>query len=116
MQEKALVLPSGRVVTVLNLIVTRKAGLAAAVLSVQYRTGVPAGDVAARRAEAADVAAAHHALADVQGCTAIRSEVCNTPAAAETREGPEAIFRLVRGADGQWIASGEPGPPSRPAS
>jgi hypothetical protein len=116
MQEQALALPSGRVVTVLNLVATRRAAPSAAVFSIQYRTGVPAGDAAARHAEAAEVAASYHELADAQGYTVIRSEICNTQAAAETREGPEAIFRFVRGTDGRWIASDEPGPPLRPAS
>ena len=108
MQEKTLALPSGREVTVLNLILTRRAAPSNAVLSIQYRTDVPADDVATRQSDAAEVAAAYQEWADTRGCTVIRSEICNTPAAAETREGPEAIFRFARGAHGRWIPSEEP--------
>ena len=109
MQEKTLALPSGREVTVLNLIVTRKATPPPnAVLSIQYRTDVPADDIAARRAEAAEVAASYQEWADTRDYTVIRSQICNTQAAAETREGPEATFRFARGADGRWMPSDEP--------
>jgi hypothetical protein len=108
MQEKTLALASGGEVTVLNLIVTRRAAPANAVLSIQYRTSVPADDVAARQAEAAEVAAFYQAWADTSGCAVIRSEICNTRAAAETREAPEAIFRFARGVHGQWMPSDEP--------
>ena len=108
MQEKTLALPSGREVTVLNLIVTRRGAPSNSVVSIQYRTDVPADNVAARRAEAAEVAASYQEWADTRGYTVIRSEIGNTQAAAATHEGPEAIFRFARGADGRWMASDEP--------
>ena len=108
MQEKTLALPSGREVTVLNLIVTRRGAPSNSVVSIQYHTDVPADNVAARRAEAAEVAASYQEWADTRGYTVIRSEICNTQAAAATHEGPEAIFRFARGADGRWMASDEP--------
>jgi hypothetical protein len=116
MQETPLRLPSGRVVAVLNLIATRKARQPGGTFSVQYRTAVPASDPEDRRAEAAEVVGAYAAFAEARGYGLIRAEVCNTRAAAETREGPEAIFRFGRGPDGRWLPRADSEPPSRPAS
>ena len=106
MQETAVALPSGRLITVLNLVVYKRAEPRIAVFSIQYRTSVPADDFSGRSEEAAEVAAFYREFAESQGFDVIRSEICNTQAAAETREGPEAIFRYVRGVTGNGFFPG----------
>ena len=108
MQETAVALPSGRIVTVLNLLVYQRAEPRLAVFCIQYRTRLAADDFPGRRDEAAEVAAVYREFAEAQGFDVIRSEICNTQAAAETREGPEASFRFVRNSNAEWVSSDDP--------
>jgi hypothetical protein len=102
MQETILPLPSGGNVVVLNLMVTEQRGRSGGMFSIQYRSTVPSSDVETRRAEAFEVISKYAAFAEEQGYS-LSAQICNTDAAAETRELPERIFYFELGADRQWV-------------
>lgn len=110
MQERPLALPSGGVVTVLNLVVFVKKDESGGTLSVQYRSTLPPDDSTGRLAEATEVAEIHRAFAEAQGFGVVRAQVCDSQAAAEMRALPEMTFRFERGDDGGWALRDEPQP------
>ena len=101
MQETVLALPSGRTVVVLNLIIVDQRGVPGGSLGVQYRSAVPSTDLEARRAEAFEVISKYAPFAEERGYS-MSAQICNTQAAAETREAPERIFFFVLGEERQW--------------
>ena len=101
MQKTALPLPSGRTVTVLNVIIADQRGKSSGTLGIQYRSSVSARDLEARRAEAFEVTKQYAAFAEERGLS-MSAQICNTEAAAETREAPERIFFFELGKDDQW--------------
>ena len=101
MQEHPVTLPSGRVIVVLNQIVVSQRGVSGGSLGIQYRSQVSAVDRAEQLSEAREVAELHRAFAEAQGYT-LSAQICNTPAAAETREPPERAFYFARSDAGEW--------------
>jgi hypothetical protein len=101
MQETVLALPSGRTVVVLNLIVVDQRGVPGGSLGIQYRSAIPAADLAARRAEAFEVISKYGPFAEERGYS-LSAQICNTQAAAETTEAPERAFYFVLGEDREW--------------
>ena len=101
MQETTLPLPSGRTVVVLNLMIVDQRGRPGGDLGIQYRSGVPSTQLDVRRAEAFEVIEQHAAFAEERGYS-MSAQICNTEAAAETREAPERIFFFELGEDRQW--------------
>lgn len=102
-QRTSLTLPSGRVVVILNLVVSTQAGHPGGAFSIHYETRQPAAAHAARQAEAVEVVEAHRARAEERGFDLMTAAICNTLAAAEMREMPEVEFYFKRGLDGRWV-------------
>ena len=102
LQETSLRLPSGRTVTVFNVVLFRQLD-GVGYVAVFYYSSVPATDGVARRDEASEVAAMYGPLADSQGFGRISARLCSTREAIELREAPELIISFHRGIDGSWI-------------
>jgi hypothetical protein len=74
------------------------------------------GDTGDRRSEAQELVVLYSPLADREQVSRASAQICNTRAAAETRELPEQIFLFEREGRGAWGYVGEADkPPSRPA-
>lgn len=106
LQERQIVLPSGRMITLYNVIVFRGQHGAESV-GLQYRTELPTEAVGERRAEAAELVALYAPPAAKEQLRRATAQICNTRAAAEMRERPEQILLFERDASGRWRYTGE---------
>lgn len=88
-------------VTILNLIIVSQHGRAGGSLGIQYRSSLPSSHRDAQLAEAREVVESYGGLAETQGYS-MSAQICNTMAAAETREAPERLFHFARGSTGTW--------------
>lgn len=101
MQTTLITLPSGREVTVLNLIIVDQRGRPGGCLGIQYRSSLAHADRVAQQGEAREVVEFHRSFAEEHGYS-LSAQICNTDAAAQTREPPERSFYFERGSDGEW--------------
>jgi hypothetical protein len=113
LQDQPLVLPSGRIVRIYNLLFLTQDDDPSSVLRVepsfriQYGTATGADQVADRSAEAAEVIAYFLGQAAAEHTTVGYAEVCSTPAQAERRDPPEASFKFFRDDHGAWRLVGK---------
>lgn len=101
LQETPLRLPTGRIVTIYNVVVFHRRDGGGG-LSVFYGSSLPETDGVARTEEASEVAAVYAAFATSEGLARITAAVCSTRAAIEMREPPQAMMHFQRDADGTW--------------
>lgn len=108
LQDQPLVLPSGRIVRIYNLLFTTQRDDPSSFLRVeesfriQYGTAIPATQPAERSAEAAEVIAYFRAAGPEEPGMVAYADICGAPAQAERREPPEASFKFLRNGNGDW--------------
>ena len=108
LQDQPLVLPSGRIVRIYNLLFLTQQDDPSSVLRVepsfriQYGTAIGPDQVAERSAEAAEVIAYFLGQAVAEDTTVGYAEICSTPAQAQRRDRPETSFKFFRDDRGAW--------------
>jgi hypothetical protein len=108
LQDQPLVLPSGRIVRVYNLLSLTQHDDPTSLLRIeptfriQYQTGIDPDQAAERAAEAAEIIAYFLGDAAVEPTMVAYAEICSTPAKAERRDPPEISFRFCRADNGSW--------------
>ena len=98
--DARLVLPSGTVVRVRNLVVFR--GHSGSNLTIMIQTPSAASDADRVANEALEVARLHDEFADRQSVGRIIVMICRTQACLETREPSTEMFQFVRQTDRTW--------------
>ena len=113
LQEQPLVLPSGRVVRVYNLLSLTQRDDSSMLLRVeptfriQYGTRIGSDQPAERAAEAAEVIAYFLGEAPADHTMVAYAEICDTPAQAERRDPPQVTFEFRRDQAGAWQLIGD---------
>jgi len=108
LQDHPIILPSGRVVRIFNLLSLTRSDDPTSFLQVepslriQYATYISPDQPVERSAEAAEVIAYFLSEAASERSTVAHAEICSTPAQAERRGSPEASFRFRRDDNGAW--------------
>ena len=108
LQAHPIILPSGRVVRIFNLLSLTQSDDPTSFLQVepslriQYATYISPDQPVERSAEAAEVIAYFLSEAASEHSTVAHAEICSTPAQAERRGSPEASFRFRRDDNGAW--------------
>ena len=115
LQDKSLVLPSGRVVRIYNLLFQtqehdRSSSLRVeSTFRIQYGTGVASDQAAERAAEAAEVVGHFLNEAPAEHAMVAYAEICDTADQAEGRDPPQVTFEFRRDQAGGWRRIGDHG-------
>ena len=113
LQDQPLILPSGRVVVIYNLLFLTQRDDPSMSLRVeptfriQYGTRIGSDQPAERAAEAAEVVAYFLGEAPAEHTMVAYAEICDTAAQAERRDPPQVTFEFRRNQNGAWQRIGE---------